>query len=125
MDTRLLEIFGGCAQLRLITIADRTKDAHPSHKKMGYPGNRAKLISDTYFTVKMIGKNEEPCFFILASLKKEPHRGWFRKGVHIHVQTINTDDDLYKVIHFMLSKNLKWTQYENYQLVVDRYNRKI
>lgn len=72
---------------KFITIRSHT--SKPRHQKMGWCVDHMRKVSDDFIIVRENNKsNSGSHFHVLAKLKKEPHKGWYTKGVHFDVKKI-------------------------------------
>lgn len=59
------------------------------HQTVGWPGDKLRKISKNYFIVRERNKISDGYHFhALAVLEKDPPKGWFMKGVHMHCSKI-------------------------------------
>lgn len=57
----------------------------PRYQTLGWASDHLRKISDNFIVVREKNKiNSNYHFHALVLKKKEPHKGWFKKGVHIH-----------------------------------------
>lgn len=65
------------------------RGARPREQKMDWCVKHMKKISSTFVVVREKNKKAEGYHFhVLAKLKKVPHKGWYKKGVHIYVNRV-------------------------------------
>lgn len=61
----------------------------PRMQSIGWACDHLRKISDNFLVVQESNKkNAGNHFHALALMKKKPHKGWFKKGVHIHLTPV-------------------------------------
>lgn len=77
-------------EARLIFLTVKAPIGHRG-QKIGYVNDMVRKIADKYFIIREKNKqNDGFHFHALLSQKRDIKPNWFRKGVHIHVNSFNS-----------------------------------
>jgi len=85
----VIEAFTSQKDIRFLTLRGVKK----RQQQIGFVNDKLRKISDNYYIVREKNKKVEGYHFhALVSVKKEPKKAWYTKGVHIHLKRVGRSE---------------------------------